>query len=51
MTAGTSTVRVSQKLYRISSHVVEALQKVAMIAYFKFLGESAETMTPETAEA
>lgn len=42
-TAGSPTekrIRVSEKLYRISSHVVEALQKVAMVAYFKSLGES-----------
>lgn len=52
--AGTPTdkrIRVREKLYRISSHVVEALQKVAMTAYFKSLGESVEPMTPETAEA
>lgn len=53
-TAGSPTekrIRVSEKLYRISSHVVEALQKVAMVAYFKSLGESIEAMTPATAEA
>lgn len=51
-TAGTPTdkrIRVSEKLYRISSHVTEALQKVAMLAYFKDLGEDIDSMTPAVA--
>lgn len=51
-TAGTPAdrrSRVSEKLNRISSHVTEALKKVAMLAYFKSLGVSADSMTPEEA--
>lgn len=51
-TAGTPTdkrIRVSEKLYRISSHVTEALQNVAMLAYFKDLGEDIDSKTPAVA--
>lgn len=51
-TAGTPTekrIRVSEKLFRVSSHVTEALQKVAMSAYFRSLGENVDEMTPVVA--
>lgn len=41
--------RVSEKLHRVRSHVIESLQKVAMLAYFKTLGVNVTTMSNEEA--
>lgn len=42
-------IRVSEKLFRVSSHVTEVLQKVALSAYFSSLGENVDEMTPAIA--
>lgn len=41
---------VSEKLNRIKGHLFEALQKVAMVAYFKSLGINVAALTPAEAE-
>lgn len=50
-TPAESRARVSEKLYRVRDHVIEALQKVAMAAYIKELAVCEETMICKEAEA